>query len=102
MQNRRSHTRTEPHQPTPSAVFTVRYSRRSASGSVAFLVDDGSDSVYLFSGGRLQLRFTGKDTEVRLKRLLMEHPVWAPVPTVAPYTLAGLQQLSGVGCAAPH
>lgn len=102
MQNRRGHARTEPQLPAPSAVFTVRYCRRSASGSVALLIDDGSESVYLFSGGRLQLRFTGEATEARLKRLLVEHPVWTSVPLVAPYTLEGLQQLAGRRCTPAH
>lgn len=80
--------------------YTIRYRCRNAHGIVALIVTDDREVAYLFSGGVLQLRCTGLGAATRLAALLRSR-AWSPVPSVAPYSFAGLQCLmSARACSA--
>lgn len=75
--------------------YTIRYRRDDRPGPAALLVEDEQGTGYLFSSGALQARCADAAACARLLGLLRRRGPWAATPAITPYTLAGLQALTG-------
>lgn len=77
--------------------YTIRYRGSTTGGALALIVEDEHGAAYLFTEGTLQLRIRGDGACDQLAGLLGGSARWDAVPRVAPYSLAGLDALTGYG-----
>lgn len=75
--------------------YTIRYRCRKPTGDVALLVEDSRGTIYLYASGTLQLRWIERAARTRLGHLVASDRSWLPVPSVAPYSIEELHDLTG-------
>ena len=79
--------------------YTIRYRQHTPAGIVALLVEDDGGRLYVYTGRRLH-PYLRRPAAPERRAATLRDLGWSPVPTVAPYTLAGLRRLLRTSAAA--